>query len=101
MKIIKNSIIEMKINNPIIEMKINKADFNEQDILVFPNNRRAPENLSSVIKFLFGDAAVATEYYVDNFSFLKITGADYILKDVKTLNADFIVKEVKTREVIK
>ena len=89
------------IKNPIIEMKINKTDFNEQDILVFPHNRRTPENLSSVIKFLFGDAAVATEYYVDNFSFLKITGANYILKDVKTLNADFIVKEVKTREVIK
>lgn len=89
------------IKNPIIEMKINKADFNEQDILVFPHNRRTPENLSSVIKFLFGDAAVATEYYVDNFSFLKITGANYILKNVKTLNADFILKEVKTREVIK
>lgn len=81
-------------------MKINKADFNEQDILVFPHNRRAPENLSIVIKFLFGDAAVATEYYVDNFSFLKITDANYILKNVKTLNADFIVKELNTREVL-
>ena len=89
------------VTNPIIEMKINNADFNEQDILVFPHNRRAPENLSSVIKFLFGVAAVATEQYVDNFSFLKITGANYILKNVKTLNADFIVKEIKTREVIK
>ena len=89
------------VTNPIIETKINNAYFNEQDILVFPHNRRAPENLSSVIKFLFGNAAVATEYYVDNIFFLKITGANYILKDVKTLNADFIVKEVKTREVIK
>ena len=88
------------VTNPIIEMKIDKAVFNEQDILVLQHNRRMPENLSSVIKFLFGDAAVATEYYVDNFSFLKITGANYILKDVKTLNADFILKEVKTREVI-
>lgn len=85
---------------PTFETKINKAYFNEQDILVFPHNRRAPENLSSVIKFLFGNAAVATEY-VDNFSFLKITGANYILKDVKTLNADLIVKEVKTIEVNK
>ena len=89
------------VTKPIIEMKINNAVFNEQDILVFQHNRRMPENLSSVIKFLFGDAAVATEYYVDNFSFIKITGANYILKNVKTLNADFIVKEVKTREVIK
>ena len=85
------------VTKPIIEMKINNAVFNEQNILVLQHNRRMPENLSSVIKFLFGDAAVATEYYVDNFSFIKITDANYILKDVKTLNADFIVKEVKTR----
>ena len=89
------------VTNPIIEMKINKADFSEQDILVFPHNRRTPENLKSVIKFLFGDAAEATEYYVYNFKFIKIKGANYILKDVKTLNADFIVKELNTREVLK
>lgn len=89
------------VTNPILETTIKKAVFNEQDILVFPHNVRMPENLNSVIKFLFGDAAVATEYCVDNFNCIRITDANFILKNVKTFNADFIITKLNTKEVLK
>ena len=88
------------VTNPIFETTIKKAVFNEQDILLFPHNGRMPENLNSVIKFLFGDAAVATEYCVDNFSCIRITGANFVLKNVKTFNADFIITKLNTIEVL-
>lgn len=84
------------VTNPIIETTIKNAAFYEQDILVFPRNITITKNLSSVIKFLFGDAAVATEYCVDNFSCIRITGANFVLKNVKTLNADFIITRLDT-----
>lgn len=89
----------MVILNPTIETKINKAVFSNQDILIFPNREKAPNNFCEVVKFLFGNTAVATEYYINNVKYIKITGANYVLKNVKTLNADFIITELNTREV--
>lgn len=92
----------MKIfTNPMIETKINKAVFSNQDILVFPNREKAPNNFCEVIKFLFGKTAEATEYCIDNVKYIKITGANYVLKNVKTLNADFIMTELNTIEGLK
>lgn len=84
--------------NPTFETKINKAVFSKQDILIFPNRYKVPDNFCEVVKFLFGNTAVATEYYIDNVKYIKITGANYVLKDVKTLNADFITTELNTRD---
>lgn len=89
------------VTNPMFETTIKKAVFNEQDILVFPRKIKSTENIRSVIKFLFGDAADIMEYRIDNLSLLRITGANFVLKDVKTLNADFNVTELNTPEVFK
>ena len=83
----------MVILNPTIETKINKAVFSKQDILVFPNREKVPNNFCEVVRFLFGNTAVATEYCIDNVKYIKITGANFVLKNVKTLNADFIIQE--------
>lgn len=88
------------VTNPMIETKINKAVFSNQDILIFPNREKAPYNFCEVLKFLFGKTAVATEYCIDNVKYIKITGANFVLKDVKTLNADFIVTKLNTIEVL-
>lgn len=40
--------------NPVYETKIAKAVFINQDIVVFPSDLRVPNNLSEVVKFLFG-----------------------------------------------
>lgn len=88
------------VTNPMFETTIKKAYFNEQDILVFPRKITSTENIRSVIKFLFGDGADVMEYHKDNFSYLRITGANFVLKDVKTLNADFIVTKLNTIEVL-
>ena len=91
----------MVILNPMIETKINKAVFSNQDILIFPNREKAPNNFCEVVRFLFGNTAVATEYYIDNVKYIKITGANFVLKNVKTLNADFIMTELNTIEGLK
>ena len=87
--------MESVFRNPIFETKIIKAVFTNQDIVVFPQDVRAPDNLSKVVKFLFGEGAVVTQDYVNNHSCIRITGASYVLDNVKTLNAQWEYKEVK------
>ena len=89
----------MVILSPTIETKINNAVFSKQDILVFPNKEKAPNNFCEVVRFLFGNTAVATEYYIDNVKYIKITRANFVLKNVKTLNADFIIQEKLINEI--
>lgn len=81
--------------NPVFETKIIKAVFINQDILIFPNREKAPDNLGSVIRFLFGEGAVATQDCVNNCNCIRITGATYVLNDVKTLNAQWEYREVE------
>ena len=81
--------------NPIFETKIIKAVFINQDIIIFPNRKKLPENLGSVVRFLFGEGAVATLDCVNNYDCIRITGASYVLDNVKTLSAEWEYKEVE------
>ena len=53
--------MEKSLRSPTFETKIIKAVFINQDILVFPNREKTPNNLSEVVKFLFGEGAVVNE----------------------------------------
>lgn len=87
--------MEKILRSPIFETKIIKAVFINQDILVFPEMEKAPNNLSEAVKFLFGEGAVATQDCVNNSACIRIVDATYVLNNVKTINADWEYKEVK------
>ncbi len=87
--------MEKILRSPTFETKIFKAVFINQDIVIFPNREKVPNNLDSVIRFLFGEGAVATQDCVNNCDCIRITGATYVLDNVKTLNAEWEYKEVK------
>ena len=80
--------------NPVFEMKINKAWFLNQEIVVFPQGVM-PKELGKAVRFLFGEGAIATQDCVNTCGCIRITGANYVLNNVKTLNADWEYKEVK------
>lgn len=81
--------------NPVFETKIFKAVFINQEIMVFPEGLKVPDNLSEVIKFLFGEGAVATQDCVNNHNCIRIVGATYVLNNVRTTGAEWEYKEVK------
>lgn len=81
--------------NPVFETKIIKAVFINQEIVVFPEDLRVPDNLSEVVKFLFGEGAVVTQDCVNNCNCIRIVGATYVLNNVKTTGAEWEYKEVK------
>ena len=83
------------LRNPMFETKIIKAVFINQDIIIYPKRERVPENLGSVIRFLFGEGAVARLDCVNNYNCIRITGASYVLDNVKTLDAKWEYKEVE------
>lgn len=78
------------INKPVFETKINRAVFINQDLVVYPYGR-IPYNLSDVVKFLFGEDAIVTLDDSANHGCIKITNANYVLENVKTLDANFLV----------
>ena len=82
------------IKNPVFETKIIRGVFINQDLVVYPQGRM-PDNLSKVVKFLFGEGAVVTLDCVNNHGCIRIIGASYVLDNVKTLNAEWEFKEVK------
>lgn len=82
-------------HTPLFETKIFKAVFINQDIIIYPNRDKAPNNLDKVIKFLFGGGAVATQDCANNCNCIRITGATYVLDNVKTLNAQWEYREVE------
>lgn len=86
--------MEKILRSPTFETKIIKAVFINQEIVVFPQGEM-PGNLDKAVKFLFGEGAVATQDCVNNCGCIRITGANYVLDNVKTLNADWEYKEVK------
>ena len=87
--------MEKIVRSPTFETKIIKAVFLNQEIVVFPRREKAPNNLEEVIRFLFGEGAVAIHDCVNNSACIRITGANYVLKDVRTINAEWEYKEVK------
>lgn len=91
----------MKIfTNPVFETKIIRGVFINQDLEVYPQGR-TPDNLSEAVKFLFGEGAVVTQDCVNNSGCIKISGANFVLKNVKTLNANFTITKLDTGKVDK
>lgn len=86
--------MEKILRSPTFETKIIKAVFLNQEIAVFPQEERIPDNLTNVVKFLFGEGAVVKQDCVNNPSCIIITGANYVLDNVKTINAVWEYKEV-------
>jgi hypothetical protein len=80
--------------NPDFETLINRAVFINQEIIVYPRNVPYPDNITNVIKFLFGEGAYL-EIGDNERPYIRIKGASYVLSGVKTLNADCIFKEIK------
>jgi len=87
--------MEKIVISPTFETKIIKAFFLNQEIIVVPRKENVPDNFDNVIKFLFGEGAVARQDCINNSACIRITGANYILNDVRTLNAEWEYKEVK------
>ena len=82
------------IANTLFKLDIKRATFVNQDIVVFPEDIRVPDNLNDVVKFLFGGSAeVKWERTNNNCILMKIIRANYILDNVTTLQADFLIKE--------
>ena len=87
--------MEKILRSPTFETKIFKAVFLNQEIVVFPDREKTPNNLSEAVKFLFGEGAVVIQDCVNNSACLRITGANYVLNNVRTINAEWEYKEVK------
>ena len=82
------------IVNTLFKLDIKKATFINQDIVVFPEDTRVPDNLNDAVKFLFGESAeVKWERTNSNCICIRIKRANYILDNVTTLQADFHIKE--------
>lgn len=93
-----NSFNEFKmeiLRNPVFETKIAKAVFIGQEIVVFPEDLKPPDSLSDAVKFLFGKGAVAVQDRVNGYGYIRITGATYVLNNVRTIGAEWEYKEVK------
>lgn len=87
--------MEKIVISPTFETKIIKAIFLNQEIVIFPYREKVPNNFDKVIKFLFGDGAVAIQDCVNRRACIRITGANYVLDNARTINAEWEYKEVK------
>ena len=87
--------MEKIVRSPTFETKIIKAVFLNQEIVVFPHREKPPNNITEVVRFLFGEGAVVMQDCVNNSACVRITGANYVLENVKTINAEWEYKEVK------
>ena len=80
--------------NTLFKLDIKRATFVNQDIVVFPEDVRVPDNLNEAVKFLFGERAkVEWERTNNNYILKRIIRANYILDNVTTSQADFLIKE--------
>ena len=80
--------------NPTFKTKIIRGIFINQDLVIFSRGRR-PDNLSEVVKFLFGEGASVRLDCSNDYDCIRITGANYVLDNVETLNTDFICEEIE------
>lgn len=82
------------VANTLFKLDIKRATFINQDIVVFPEYTRVPDNLNDAVKFLFGESAeVEWGRTNSNRTLVRIKRANYILDNVTTLQADFLIKE--------
>lgn len=81
---------------PRFETRINRAVFLHQDLVVYPDrDKRLPDNIGNVIRFLFGEGARIKEDVTNGYPSFTIEGACYELRNVRTINADWTFQEVK------
>ena len=81
--------------NPVFETLINRAVFINQEIIVEQRDINLPDNITEVIKFLFGEGSyVEAGLSSSGHPVLIIRDASYVLKNVKTLDADLILKKI-------
>lgn len=80
--------------NPTFKTKIITGVFINQDLVVFPQGR-IPDNFREVIKFLFGEGVIIKQDRINDHGCIRITGANYVLDNVETLNADWICEEIE------
>lgn len=80
--------------NPTFKTKIIKGVFINQDLVVFPQGRM-PDNLGEAVKFLFGEGAIVELDCINNHGGIRITGTNYVLDNVETLNANWICEEIE------
>lgn len=80
--------------DPTFKTKIIKGFFIDQDLVIFPQGRM-PDNLSEAVKFLFGEGASVRLDCSNDCDCIRITGANYVLDNVETLNADLVCEEVE------
>lgn len=81
---------------PTHEVSIDNALFLNQDITVYPVDRPWPDNITEVIKFLFGEGAYLRQDAETSARHgLIIKGASYMLKGAKTLNPAWTLREVR------
>jgi hypothetical protein len=81
--------------SPTYETTINKAVFINQDIYVCPKDAPLPDNITEVVKFLFGEGASIEQDVVNRSACIRIKGASYTLSGVRTVNADWTYREIK------
>lgn len=88
------------IFSPYYETTINKAVFINQDITISPDMEyKIPNNLSNVVKFLFGeDSYIEHGISSNGHPEFIIKNASFILNKAKTMNMDFIMKNLSNSE---
>jgi hypothetical protein len=86
--------------SPLWETIINRAVFLNEDIIVYPNSERGlPDNFGNVIKFLFGEGATVKEDVINGYPSFVIRGANFELRNARTVNADWVYREVKNESI--
>ena len=83
------------LKNSVYETKIHRADFINQNIIVYPKETTLPENIKEVIEFLFGEGACLQAYVVNHRCYIAIKGASFGLREARALNTDWTFKEMK------
>lgn len=87
------------IFSPCYETTINKAVFLNQDITICPDiEYKIPDNLSNVVKFLFGEDSYIVHSISNGHPEFIIKNASFILNKAKTMNMDFIMKKLSNSE---
>lgn len=87
--------------SPVFETKIIRGVFLGQDLVVHPSDDSLPlggeafQYMNSVIKYLFGNNAIITKDYINGRRSIRITNADYVLDNVKTLNAEWTCRRIE------
>lgn len=83
--------------SPMWKTTIHRAVFVNEEIVVYPNRdiRRLPDDVTTVVKFLFGEGAHIVEDFSEGFPKYIIRGASYVLSNVSTIDAQWSTQEIK------